>query len=410
MATSPTSAFVCDSFGRSACRGEPFFGEHEGRRFCVLHFPGEAKQKDFDQAFKRKLLNQDFNFQGVWFPTVDFGYVEFTGPADFYFATFGGDVTFIWARFTNGAYFNETTFKGDARFPQARFSAGANFASAKFKGLANFSYAEFAGEVDFTQTTFAGPATFFTATFKDYVRFSGHEKSPGFTDASPLNLQFARVEEPQHFVFHTFTLNPSFFVNIDPRQFEFINVEWRWRSVGKEIERLRFEVRSPHRMLAIACRQLAVNAEENHRYEEASSFRYRAMDARRLEHWGGFDFRKLSWWYWLASGYGERMIRATVWLFAILLICAALYTRVGFVRWEPRLASENDAVTNQRDEMGAPLKLVRALTYSAAVMTLQKPEPKPATTTAQTFVLFETILGPVQAALLALAIRRKFMR
>jgi hypothetical protein len=43
-------------------------------------------------------------------------------------------------------------------------------------------------------------------------------------------------------------------------------------------------------------------------------------------------------------------------------------------------------------------------------MTLQKPEPRPATGAAQAVVMLETILGPVQAALLALAIRRKFMR
>jgi hypothetical protein len=41
---------------------------------------------------------------------------------------------------------------------------------------------------------------------------------------------------------------------------------------------------------------------------------------------------------------------------------------------------------------------------------VQKPEPKPLTGAAQTLVLLETILGPVQTALLALAIRRKFMR
>ncbi|MFY9553545.1 MAG: hypothetical protein WAV47_02375 [Blastocatellia bacterium] len=35
---------------------------------------------------------------------------------------------------------------------------------------------------------------------------------------------------------------------------------------------------------------------------------------------------------------------------------------------------------------------------------------KPITGTAQTLVLLETILGPLQAALLGLAIRRKFMR
>lgn len=61
-------------------------------------------------------------------------------------------------------------------------------------------------------------------------------------------------------------------------------------------------------------------------------------------------------------------------------------------------------------QRGQPLEFSRALTYSLAVISLQKPEPKPLTGTAQTLVLLETILGPVQAALLALAIRRKFMR
>jgi hypothetical protein len=50
------------------------------------------------------------------------------------------------------------------------------------------------------------------------------------------------------------------------------------------------------------------------------------------------------------------------------------------------------------------------LTYSLAVMSLQRPEPKPMTAAAHALVTIESILGPVQAALLALAIRRKFMR
>ena len=135
-----------------------------------------------------------------------------------------------------------------------------------------------------------------------------------------------------------------------------------------------------------------------------------AMDAQRLQHWRGFAVWRLSWWYWFASGYGERIARAAVVLLGILVLCAALYTRVGFARWEPRLLTESDALVAQRDETGVPLGLSRALTYSAAVMTFQRPEPKPASTMAQTIVLLETILGPVQAALLALAIRRKFMR
>jgi hypothetical protein len=57
-----------------------------------------------------------------------------------------------------------------------------------------------------------------------------------------------------------------------------------------------------------------------------------------------------------------------------------------------------------------PFGLKRAFTYSLSVMSLQKPDPKPLTGTAQTLVLLETILGPVEGALLLLAIRRKFMR
>jgi hypothetical protein len=76
----------------------------------------------------------------------------------------------------------------------------------------------------------------------------------------------------------------------------------------------------------------------------------------------------------------------------------------------PKLASESDMASAKRDDVGGPpSKFSRAITYSAAVMTFQKPEPRPATTSAQSVVLLETILGPVQAALLALAIRRKFM-
>ena len=150
-------------------------------------------------------------------------------------------------------------------------------------------------------------------------------------------------------------------------------------------------------MLAITYRRLAVNAEENHRYEEASRFRLLAMQAQRLQSWKGFDFRKLSWWYGLASGYGERVWQALLVLVAILIVSALLYTQVGFA-------------TARRDEVGVPLNLSDAITYSAAVMTLQKPDPRPATTAAKAIVLTETILGPLQAALLALAIRRKFMR
>lgn len=346
----------------------------------------------------------------------------FSKEVDFTSATFNAEAAFDSAFFSmanlNSATFNAKTDFGGATFFSAlflfsTFNAKADFAGVTFEGPAFFNAAKFNAEVSFSRATFRADTYFAAATFKDYCRFEGAEEENVFVSRSYLSLQSARFETPDRVSFHTLMLRPHWFVNVDARKFVFIDVKWNWQRVGTKSEVKSLEqkkVSPPHRLLAIACRNLAVNAEENHRYEEASRFRYMAMETRRLEMRRGFVPWRLSWWYWLASGYGERVWRAFVVLIGIWLLAAALYTWVGFVRWEPRVSSEQEAWEARRDEVGQPLRWQRALTYSLGVMTLQKPEPRPATDAAQAVVMLETILGPVQAALLALAIRRKFMR
>jgi hypothetical protein len=411
----------CSIWHREICSGEPFYGEFEGKRYCVLHFPSSDKEESFKEAFKKKIRGNDLSFSGVWFPpNSSFTNVRSNTNADFDYATFDGDAFFLETHFSGGASFNHTTFRGAARFGAANFEIEGSFFDCTFTNVAEFRYARFknahfnrsvfGAEADFSETIFEGEADFDHVIFNDRVRFAQENKIGGTTKDPEFDFQFARFDKPSHAVFHTMTLRPNWFANVDARIFQFTNVRWAG-SIKDEIKSLKSKrVLSPHRILAIACRQLASNSEENHQYEDASKLRYLAMDARRRETWRGFDVRRLSWWYWLASGYGERPSQAVIVLIGVLLVSSLLYTRAGFVRWEPRLASEADAIVAQKDVVGAPLKLSRALTYSAGVMTLQKPEPRPATTAAQTIVLFETILGPVQAALLALAIRRKFMR
>src|ERR1044071_2581884 len=433
LAEAPTVvAFVCERGGLYfACEGLPFFKEHEGKQYCVLHYPGKEKATAFDEALKRKLAAEDFDFRGVWFPdTVNFGRLEFTkyvdfgsatfsAGADFGFATFNAGASFASVRFGEKANFGHTTFREKTFFLYATFSADGDFEAAKFGaevvftfatfgGRADFSFAQFSSNAMFVSATFSAEtdfglakfdaiAAFFGATFKDYVRFAGNDDYKVFGDESSLLLQ-SKFEKPDRITFHTVTLRVRWFIGVDARKFEFINVNWDWRNIKQEIESLGIKnVSSAHRLLAIAYRNLAVNAEENHRYEEASRFRYMAMEARRLERWRGFAFWTLGWWYGLASGYGERVWRAFVVLIAVWLLAAALYTQVGFVRWEPRVSSEREAAEARRDEVGEPLRWRRALTYSLGVMTLQKPEPRPATNAAQALVMLETILGPVQA-------------
>ncbi len=353
--------------------------------------------------------------QGAYFRSVRFGSkasftsAKFEGAADFELGAFLAGADFFGATFNASADFEHVKFCGDADFATVTFGERASFVSAIFEAFTYFRMATFNGETDFTKTTFKEGLVFEGAILRDHVRFEGRGIQ-SLPEASAVDFQYARIEQPGHVSFHTLTLCPHWFVNVDARRCVFINVRWTG-SLSEDIQSSeRLNLQSANRLLSLAYRQLAVNAEENHRYEEASRFRYWSMDTLRLERWRGFAFWKLSWWYWLLSGYGERVSRACSTLLVVWFLFAVLYTQVGFARWQPALTSESDLALAKRDEVGEPLEWPEAATYSLGVMSLQRPEPRPTTPVAQGLVTLETILGPFQSALLALAIRRKFMR
>ncbi len=317
-------------------------------------------------------------------------------------------------------------------FGKADFSAKANFSYSKFNAGAGFGYSIFRAKVDFGYTVFNHASSFRHALFQDSVSFLADGDERLSDDGTRINgrvlgknpsldFQDARIEKPGRISFHTVALRPNWFVNVDPRNFIFTDVSWEWNiiTIKAEIESLtKKQVSSPYPLLAIECRQLGENAEANNRYEEASRFRYWAMELARRTKWKRWSFWKTDWlhmMYWAVSGYGERILRALGVLAAVWIVFVLLYTRVGFAHEPPKASNEvaspaTAASMTIEDKTGEPLEFTRSLTYSLAVMSFQKPEPKPLTGTAQTLVLLETILGPVQAALLALAIRRKFMR
>ncbi len=565
----------CTERTLKACEGEPFFGEQEGKRYCVLHFPDVNKKAAFDVAVKKKLELKDFNYRGVWFPNggrfsgldidkpVDFSYAvfnegasfysttfrskvkvegaefnedarfggvtfkaevdfksvtfrkeadfsraRFEGDADFWRCTFLGDAEFrdtvflktasFWpaifnstASFTKASFvsanfrasefngkavfmwcafgfatFRQAAFVSDADFFESRFERMANFDQATFDAVARLKQSEFGAEARFAFTTFNGEADFSYTVFKDFASFSGEHGRSGFGRNAAVDFRDARFEMPNRVSFHGLTLRPHWFVNLDPREFEFIDVKWignlSRHSIDEEIGRLRrreeleerlaanslaarrksaeqyhdeFEIerltkyemqearaeaakddlqrlkRSRfYRLLSITCRQLAVNAEENHRYDQGSDFRFWSMELQRKEGWrarGRLTIGILHSLYRYLSGYGEEILRALLMLVAIFLLFAFLYTRVGFVHPPSPAPAAMMSIT---DEVGQPQKPTKALAYSLAVITLQRPDPRPLTATAWFTVLAETILGPIQAALLILAVRRRFMR
>jgi len=540
------STFLCDCKEqmRTACSSLPFYREHDGKRYCVFHFPGNNKLTDFNDALQKKLDAEDFDFRGVWFPgEADFASFHFASKADFTGAIFTswttfssarfdkeaefrmaefqrqtlfrdaqflGDGDFFKAKFDDVSDFEKSIFHANADFTDARFVQKANyrnstfhafgkfldatfqskvyfnnaifekraifdsstfiaevifdgaelhsdatFAFATFNARAEFSYVVFGGETKFIKTTFAAGVTFVSATFRGELNFSrstakgayfrgaifegavfvgattfereidfvatifrdsltfvelGMQTIGEFQSALYIDFQNARIEQHDRVSFRNSVLFPHWFVNVDSRRFEFVNIEWRG-TIAEEIAYLSAKGKShPHRLLALACRQLAVNAEENNRYEEASMFRYWSMDFRRIERYRGLAVWTLDWWYWAASGFGERVGRATTILIGIWLIFAWLYSRVDFVQVASLSTNLAEQSTIELDQRTEPLPFGRALMYSLEVMALQKPNPRPATINAELWVFIETVGGPLQAALLALAIRRKFMR
>jgi hypothetical protein len=96
-----------------------------------------------------------------------------------------------------------------------------------------------------------------------------------------LDLRGIQLDDRSNLFFHTVTLRPSWFINTNPRQFNFIDVTWHGLENKWRVSRIKNEIAlvnalgvpSPNSLLEKTCRDLAINSEESHRYEEASEFR-----------------------------------------------------------------------------------------------------------------------------------------
>ena len=379
--------------------------------FCDAGFDAEA---NFTEAsFTGKADFRKTNFSGE----VYFSESSFSAEADFREAGFSTKAKFRKASFEMIANFGEASFNGPADFAIASFSAKAFFSGTSFGANADFDGASFGANADFEGASFGADADFISASFKDYARFSVTNEKKALGEKTRFDLQFAKFEKHERVLFHTLNLRPHAFINVDSRKFEFVDVDWQY-ELNEELKSAEENnVSATHRLLAIALRQLADNAEANHRYHEASRFRYNAFEVRRIEKFRGFVPWRLDWWYWLASGYGESVGRAAL-VFIVLLALFTFGYKSKYSEFIPAISTATPSATvmTQGDQPAAPepapkrLGWREAALYSFNVSLLQKPEPKPKGSWSSLLVALQTVLGPAQAALLALAVRRRFMR
>lgn len=348
-------------------------------------------------SFRSATFSSDVYFNSTTFSSyVNFNLVTFSSYVDFNLVTFSSYVDFNQTKFSKNVYFKWAIFLFEADFSSATFSAGAYFTSTKFgkESVVNFNEANFEKDAFFDRTRFRNDVSFNSAILgsESYVIFRGaffarkadflYCTAEGYLifttlrqgRESSFDLQNAAFEKATRVSFHTIDLCPGWFVNVDSRKFVFTDIFWKhldWDSRNKnlELELASLDARGiknqRKRLLEIAARQLAVNAEENNRYEEAAKFRYMAMETKRLEETKHrSSSRYLFWLYKWSSGYGESWTRAALVLFVVIVFFGILYALPlsSFVYDEKQLHAMN---------------VGEGLVHSLNITAFQRPDRKP---------------------------------
>ena len=397
---------------------------------------------------------------------VQFHACFFSEVAKFNWAIFNREAWFTGCHF-KVSEFDHVTFKGETRFNRwAKFIERADFSSARFLGptdfdtvtfecSVSFNEAEFGEDsrVSFFQSCFQDKVSFEKTIFRGYLNLEGVASRDLFGDNAGLSLRKARVEAPEKLSFHSARLKPRWFVEVDSRKFVFTNIKWGSEK-GKRIRakdelsaleignnRISYPNLAKYRLLSITCRQLADNSETNNRFEEASEFRRVAMDAEWLEkraslrNWIGRVFQKnrklnsrfgagdffIHGLYRFTSRYGESWVQASGILLLFLFVGFPLiYSQTNFQSCpKEKTLAMSIAVCESKDEQvkrncqctTGGLGFGEGIVHSLTTATLQNVDyRKPTTKKGETAVILEKIFAPLQAALLALALRRKFMR
>lgn len=384
--------------------------------------------------FTEARFGKDVIFSGAKFPetsadfteaefegrNVYFDYAVFGGPlTKFRKARFAGDVSFENAEFANYLNFNETVFGKHVFFDGAKFSSTTfvDFRLAQFMDLARFLLwnIEPGAQFYFGEAIFDKPD-------RVYFGFIGNLELSWFlnTDTRKFNYQEVR--------FPALKNNPDIKRELEKAKKLLVSIDKIDRDI-KKIDSRKKTSNLPYAALVTVFRRMAENAEENGHFRYASDDRKFAFETERLERREWRSKKKSLFlrvrdyfseiphflYRWLSS-YGENWSWALSVMFAIWIIFAVLYLSplASFYRWETKVSSPGEYQTavneDKIDKDGRNLRPGEAFTYSFAVMALQKPEPKPLGPFTGSIVLIETVFAPIQLALLALAIRRKFMR
>jgi uncharacterized protein YjbI with pentapeptide repeats len=406
-----------------------------GASFVSARFEGVSTflNANFHQgvSFENALFANFANFNRCQFPnpsgfghTVGFENTQFLGPVLFAWASFGG-VNFANATFADWANFISADFVGVADFRGVRFRQSADFTMAIFRGKDFFLYGSpfklkcIDAAATFFEASFEGAAYFSACSFNNVVDFelSQFHDSAIFalnrTPGSPkLCFEGVVCESPERVSFDRFDASSTTFLHTDLRKIRFHSVNWprfdsrvclydEQRNRAATGERLVLVNEQQDReSIRLLYRDLKVNLESSGDWVGAGDFYYAEMElARRYD--SNKTNRWLLWTYKFLAGYGERPLQALSILGGLLLVLSVLF----LLPW-----SSFTFELTPHNVVDWHLSPTEAFSHSLRAIFLRSPFFQPQTKWANGWTLIGNIVGPIQLALLAIALRRWLRR
>jgi uncharacterized protein YjbI with pentapeptide repeats len=436
-----------------------------GADFSEVHFSGEAS---FLYAhFGRDTFFKEATFIGL----ADFRSSEFSGAAVFSSAKFLKVADFQSAKF-RGASFVKANFNGKASFLFAEFSEQAYYSEAQFSNILKFAHTTFIDRVEFHDVQFRGETyfrntkfsdvSFKKACFKKRVDFCDGTEIRG--DANFYDVQFIgeaffrgrifikggildKLIIKEKTLFEKVNVKRLLFFDADLRKIDFVNCEWekkhgrrvlfnelklfqekreyiskkaQYTQTGKPLGQIQglldkrlnqVKARSAEiNKVGILYRMLKQKYKDEHNDPEVSDWHYGEREMYRKEsifrRYCPLSFSNL---YWLSSGYGERPIRAGIFLIFLIIGLSITLGLSGLKAIDGKdlanvMSIQGVADIANKDKLNA--LILNTFQYALFKEAYYKPD----SITGYYLKFLVQVLMPVQIGLFAFAVRNRFRR
>lgn len=332
-------------------------------------------------------------------------------------AKFHGDISLEVGQFSHvylkAEFYGRVILRGrfnyDLIFDSAKIHSGLDLSSCTFVNQLSFDGTNFdaSSELDLSQSYIQSKGLRITGSTPAVIRLDGAHlggKTILKPDLGHPNLRLLAPNSPPWLEggveFTRVDLSECRLLGNELREMKFTDVLWA-RRYGRNVLYDEIAVRREWRkkwipgrfsigLLKESYQDLKQIHQDQGDHAKAGDFHYGEMEMKRCEYRWPRRVLCLEFLYWFLSGYGTRPLRAFV-----VLILMALTFSWGY--W----------VTNGE----AFSDFAEALRFSMQVMTLQRPsDPESLEEAAQWIRVFQAIVGPIQIALFALALRMRLKR